>query len=471
MSPPPNSAGEPRAPRLWLRVTVAVVVLIVACVVLGFVLDNRRGRSEVQVASDEVDASDPGWRLEEIEKARAEVPEAENGARVVLAARRLLKADWLKQEVWDALEAIPPEEPLPPDLQAQLASALDAPTVVAALHQARKLATLPRGRFPIAYAPNPINTLLEEQQKARAITGLLAQDARRLAQAGNLTAALVSCRAALNAARSLGDEPFGISQLIRIACVAVACLQIERVLAQGVPDGEDLAAVQRLLEEEDRFPTLLVVLRGERAMQHHLYRSVEKGTVSLGDDGTGTSSPGLVEGYFERRRLRYEQPFLLRTLTRRVEAARLPLHEQFDEIERLATVEHHELPPDTIMIRLLLPAVDKMCLASWRKHAQVRCLAVLIGVERYRQANRRWPNRLDELKPSFLKEVPLDPFDGKPLRYRRLGDGVIVYSVGEDRIDNGGVLDRKDPRRKGADLGYRLWDVERRRQAPAKKGS
>ncbi len=118
----------------------------------------------------------------------------------------------------------------------------------------------------------------------------------------------------------------------------------------------------------------------------------------------------------------------------------------------------------------MLPSVDKMSQGFWRKHAQVRCTAVLIAVERYRQANNKWPERLDDLKPSFLKEVPFDPFDGKPLRYRRLGDGVIVYSVSEDRTDDGGVLDRKDPRRKGADLGCQLWDVARRRQAPAKKG-
>jgi hypothetical protein len=466
----PNSGDEPRPPRrLWLRVTGLVVVVIVASLALGLLLNNWRVRSRVQTAVDEVDASDPGWRLEEIEKARAEVPEAENSARVIVTSRRLLKSDWLKQEVWDALDAIPPQEQLPADLQALLASALDDAGVVPALREARKLATLPLGRFPITYAPNPLHTRQDDQQHARSIAGLLAQDARRLAQAGDLKGALVSCRAALNAGRSLGDEPMSISQLIRISCVAVACREIERVLAQGVPAGEDLAAVQRLLEEEDRFATLLVVVRGERAMQHHLYRGVEKGEASLEPDSRA-SSPGMIEAWSERRLLRYEQPFLLRTLTRRAEAARQPAHEQPEAIKRLASEENRDLPRDAIMTRLMLPAVDKLGKAAWRKHALARSLAVLIAVERYRQANSHWPDRLDELKPSFLKEVPLDPFDGKPLRYRRLADGVIVYSVGEDRTDDGGVLDRKDPSRKGADLGYRLWDVERRRQAPAKKG-
>ena len=40
--------------------------------------------------------------------------------------------------------------------------------------------------------------------------------------------------------------------------------------------------------------------------------------------------------------------------------------------------------------------------------------------------------------PRFLDAVPLDPFDGKPLRYRELGTGFVVYSIGPNRRDDGG---------------------------------
>ena len=48
--------------------------------------------------------------------------------------------------------------------------------------------------------------------------------------------------------------------------------------------------------------------------------------------------------------------------------------------------------------------------------------------------------------------------DGKALRYKRLAVGVLVYSVG---------LDPRNPTGPGTDLGFRLWDVEHRRQPPA----
>ena len=35
--------------------------------------------------------------------------------------------------------------------------------------------------------------------------------------------------------------------------------------------------------------------------------------------------------------------------------------------------------------------------------------------------------------------MPQDLFSGKPLIYRRDGNGFIVYSVGEDGVDDGGT--------------------------------
>lgn len=42
--------------------------------------------------------------------------------------------------------------------------------------------------------------------------------------------------------------------------------------------------------------------------------------------------------------------------------------------------------------------------------------------------------------PNFIAAVPLDPFDGKPLRYiLRDSGGYMLYTIGEDGIDNGGL--------------------------------
>ena len=67
----------------------------------------------------------------------------------------------------------------------------------------------------------------------------------------------------------------------------------------------------------------------------------------------------------------------------------------------------------------------------------------------------------------ILAAVPLDPFDGKPLKYVRRADGVTVYSIGLDETDDGGtILDGGPNKLPGQDIGFRLYDVNQRGLPP-----
>jgi hypothetical protein len=52
------------------------------------------------------------------------------------------------------------------------------------------------------------------------------------------------------------------------------------------------------------------------------------------------------------------------------------------------------------------------------------------------------------------------------MRYRHTKDGVVIYSIGPDLVDNQGHIDRERTYDKGVDIGFRLWNVESRRQPP-----
>lgn len=59
------------------------------------------------------------------------------------------------------------------------------------------------------------------------------------------------------------------------------------------------------------------------------------------------------------------------------------------------------------------------------------------AVEEYRMDHEgRLPPAVTALTPTYLETVPLDPFDGEPLRIRQFTNGYCVYSIGE--IDVGG---------------------------------
>jgi hypothetical protein len=53
-----------------------------------------------------------------------------------------------------------------------------------------------------------------------------------------------------------------------------------------------------------------------------------------------------------------------------------------------------------------------------------------------RGGTRELPESLADLVPRFIEAVPVDPFDGKPVRYSRARG--IIWSVGNDREDAGG---------------------------------
>jgi hypothetical protein len=113
---------------------------------------------------------------------------------------------------------------------------------------------------------------------------------------------------------------------------------------------------------------------------------------------------------------------------------------------------------------------------------------VALAVERYRLQHGRWPESLADLSPrrqqglitdkhlagaagygpDLIGKIPMDPYIGKPLRYRRLADGVVIYSVGPDGKDDGGKIIRMNPNPStpGTDIGIQLWDPDKRRQPP-----
>lgn len=61
---------------------------------------------------------------------------------------------------------------------------------------------------------------------------------------------------------------------------------------------------------------------------------------------------------------------------------------------------------------------------------------VILAIHSYADEHGHWPDLLDDLEGHL---ETLDPFTGKPLVYQRNGDGWMLYSLGVDRDDDGGV--------------------------------
>ncbi len=79
-------------------------------------------------------------------------------------------------------------------------------------------------------------------------------------------------------------------------------------------------------------------------------------------------------------------------------------------------------------------------ISTMRKNETMREMAVAaIAIKRFQLRTGKPPPYLATLVPQYLPRLPRDQMDGRPLRYRLNADGsFVLYSVGEDGLDDGG---------------------------------
>lgn len=91
------------------------------------------------------------------------------------------------------------------------------------------------------------------------------------------------------------------------------------------------------------------------------------------------------------------------------------------------------------LTKVLLPLLTGGARATSEAIASRRMVQVALAATRYRLERGHYPAAADELVPAYLPAIPIDPFDGKPLRMKPEADGLLFYSVGRDRTDDGGL--------------------------------
>ena len=427
----------------WKRLTaaaVAVLALAALVPVIYLLVDRVQSQQTLSTIIAELDCDDPGWRLDDIVRdTNAKLPPHDRNPFVLAtAANDLMPADYYKRSAdfpdWSKSE---PNVLVDPAARAKLVAAMRG--FEPALDAARDLADLPDvGGNVIVIPADPMSRLMGKEQDLRLTAALLRADAVLLAEGGRMGEAVRSVRATLGTARAMGDDPTLIGQLVRMALGVIAGHAAESVINLGEPD-RGLAELQAEFLREASAPKLVVGLRGDRAS------AVQISEVLFG--------PRMFE--------QTDMANMLEFMTRYVEAAELPPERQaaaIAAIPRPATGD-----PRYLLTRLMLPAVDKVTGVARRSEGELTAVAVGIACERYRRKFGRWPATLADIPKDILPAVPTDPCDGLPIKYKRLADRIVVYSVGPDGIDHGGDLSETTPQEK-RDYGIRLYDVPHRRQ-------
>jgi hypothetical protein len=92
------------------------------------------------------------------------------------------------------------------------------------------------------------------------------------------------------------------------------------------------------------------------------------------------------------------------------------------------------------LLHYFIPAAERVSGLSYQDKALYEAIITIIAIQRWRLEKDDYPANLDELVDGgFLKQLPMDPYSDKSLIYKKTEDSFVLYSVGRNFKDDGGV--------------------------------
>ncbi|MCI0745803.1 MAG: hypothetical protein L0Y58_10400 [Verrucomicrobia subdivision 3 bacterium] len=378
------------------------------------------------------------------------VPYSENAAVLWLRGAGEMTAAAADPKTWSKIKR-PPHGTNVSATDIQLVRGLVASNEVAlaTLHAA---AALSKSRYPVDLTP-AMKTLLPHLSKMRAIARLLQAEALVAVQDGDAARAVRSVTAILSQSRSLSPEPIPVSQFVSYSIDASAFETAEYVInCLQLADAhlQTLTAVFAAAEDTNGLYRALI---GERACFVTGMRDPHA-MLRLARAGLGTPAPSLsfqdvvwpfvrASGFFER-----DFGFGVDALSTNILLARLPDPHRFASHTNWDALLIRARKGRYLLSGVFLSALDNTFVGDVTHRAQHRVAHLALAVERYQRTRGEIPDQHTDLVPEFMASVLIDPFDGQPLRFKPLDSGYVVYSVGPDLRDDGGLEKPREPKEK-----------------------
>ena len=335
-----------------------------------------------------------------------------------------------------------------------LAKLAEAEPVYAELQAASKL---PCSRFNIHYDDeNPATILLPHLAVVKNLTQVLGLRACAELALGQTDQAFEDTELLLHLTDACKDEPFLISQLVRMSQLALALQPVAEGMSQW--SEPQLRALQARIARFDFCADARRALSAERFWSSEIIEWVRRSPNRLNMLGGiyGSQPSGFELGavltsaapssWFDCEQLncsRMADEYLLPTIdltTRRI-SPRLG-HKADERIAGLrkrssASLYFHHL----FFCALLLPGDSRTAQKAAFSQTAADCALIACALERYRREHGQFPDSLPALQPQFIQKLPHDIINGELLKYHRTETGdYVLYSVGWNESDDGGVV-------------------------------
>jgi hypothetical protein len=307
-----------------------------------------------------------------------------------------------------------------------------------------RAAELSESRYPITLNQQLFTNLYHLAQIKGVAQILRVEAAVAVAQANSALAA-EGIAGMFAAGRSMAVEPLMISQLVAYAIDAVSVQTLQFALNAATFTEPELLAMQTGVSKADDLENAARGLLGERAFfVSALSDPAGYVAAARGAPPSGTEEIlsdvflmplASVTGFWQR-----DLRFGIDALTTSIALARLPDPERFQSRNDSAEIMKEAQRGRYILTAMLLPALEKFVTRDANHRAQLRTAQVSVAIERYRLVHEgSLPDDLSSLVPKYIAKLPIDPFDGQPVRYKRTDRGYVVWCIGVDEKDDGGA--------------------------------
>jgi hypothetical protein len=265
-------------------------------------------------------------------------------------------------------------------------------------------------------------------------------------QMGQSDKAFADIKLSLRLVESIRTEPFMISHLVRVAMVAITVQPVYEGLAENKWSDRQLAELDAELAKLDFLADYQFSIRGERVLHLKELEYVRRTGDMYGFLGGGgpnyyhpVSLRLIPSSFFYQNELTIARMHQQWSIPQVDITNRVVSPETVQQDDEATTNALRHFSPYRVFAQILMPAYGNAVKRFARAQSNVDLARVAIALERYRLAHGNYPDSLDSLAPQFMEKVPHDVIGGEPLHYRRNGDSFILYSVGWNGTDDGGV--------------------------------
>jgi len=436
--------------RSKLRVSHVLVILLLAGAG-AFVYYRLSFKSKLQARIDAIRVAGYPVTCIELDQWYKIPQDAENAAYTIEDAFSFYKT-WDKEKsrplpLVGSAELPPRTEPLSVEMKTLITEYIaDNNKALELFHQA---AGIEHCRYLVDLSAG-FATLLPHLSEMRNVVRLLELEAVLHAEDGDGPAATHSAISGFGIARSLAKEPIIVSQLVRAGCQNVAISTVEQVVNRAELTDEQLIELIERVRESERVSDISRAFAGERCVGIAFIRDPEG--VIMGGNIPVLARP-VLSLYKTVGMSDADAVIYLDLMDGYMKSTRLPPHERQKAVDAVSA-KIQSISKVHVLLHEIMPSLSRATSIELRTIAHLRTADAALAVQRYRLAAGKLPDKLANLVPTYLQSVPKDPFDGNELRYKRLGPGFVVYSIGEDLSDDVG---KEKPPRKTKESPN--WDV------------